>query len=161
MKIKGGLYTMKKKKKLFISIVMACAAFSMISLPVSADTSLDKFEQQNNSIEEIVPLFDNFSKVTSSFSISSLGRATGSGIVTATKSYTYTLTVTIQKVSGGVVSNIKSWSTTKKGPGSIYQGADYYLSSRGTYRLKTTVVVKNGSGNTIETDTVYSPLKTY
>lgn len=141
---------------------MIGAVLVAASLPVAAEeTSLCESELQSRPIGEITPLFDNFSKVTSSFSISSLGHATGSGIVTATKSYTYTLTVTIQKVSGGAVSNVKSWSKTQKGPGSIYQGADYYLSSRGSYRLKTTVVVKNSSGKIIESDTVYSNPRTY
>ena len=147
---------MRKSKKL-VAGILACMMMALTCLPVSAEEP----PVPTSGEEEIMPLFDNFAQASSALTISSLGRATGGGTVTGTKSYTYTLTCTIQKISGSSVTHIKSWTTSKKGPGTVALPVDYYLSSRGTYRLRTYVSVKNSSGTVLETHTVYSPTDTY
>ncbi len=100
---------MRKSKKL-VAGILACMMMALTCLPVSAEEP----PAPTSGEEGIMPLFDNFSTASSTLTISSLGRATGGGAVIATKSNTYTLTCTIQKISGSSVTHIKSWTTSKR-----------------------------------------------
>lgn len=72
--------------------------------------------------------------------------------------YKVYITVTLQKINGVSISNLKSWSSN--GTGSAHVSETYSV-DRGSYRVQTSVTVYDASGNHVESVTDYSNIKVY
>ena len=133
----------------------ACLMMAVtFSLPVHAETAtLSEPAGAPISIQYV-----NINDASSYLTISSDGDASIKGYVKKTSSGdNISLTVTLQRSSGGSWENVTSWSKTTTSPSASISKT--YSVSSGTYRVKTAYSV-TGDGGT-ESGVVYSKTVTY
>jgi hypothetical protein len=97
------------------------------------------------SAEMLTPYYQLISFVGSSLSIGQWGRAVSSGDVYVSDEYDSTLTVELQRLSGSEWLTVESWSQSFSEKGYLALEGVAYVYSGYTYRVVTSVVIKNGS----------------
>lgn len=87
------------------------------------------------------PRFDYMSRISSSLSVGTLGRASCTGSFTTYDNVDSTITITLQQFKGGEWSAIKEWSEDYTGTGVKMLDKGYYVASGYRYRLTTMVQI--------------------
>lgn len=131
-------------KRLAAIVLVFCSVFSLAS---AAET------------DDVMPLYDYISGISTTLVISDLGYAEATGTATVYPGYNVDVTVELQQFNNG-------WTTLSSytGSGSGPTGAIVYVKrfvSHGLYQAKVTVKVKNSRGTIIETQTETSSVKSY
>ncbi len=112
-----------------------------------------------SSAEMISPMYIGIGDIRATLIIKS-GQASCEGTVTLNStSYKADVTTTLQKKNGSSWTYVDSWS--KSGSIHVAAGGSATIIQNNTYRVKVSVTVKDLSGNVVETETAYSPIKTY
>lgn len=143
------------KKFVCMALIVLIAVFSVV--PAYADTV--NTAEIPGAQGEISPLFTYISFMNAGLSIDSSGLATCLGnVILYNSSNSTTLTVQLQKSTGSGWKTIKTWTTSAISYADI---EGYYFVASGTYRVCTTAQVYNSSGYLVETESIYSPTKTY
>ena len=107
------------------------------------------------------PMYTHILLLEAGVAVESSGKATCSGMVRPSSlDYDCYLTVELQKKSGSSWSSVATWTEQDlNGYGAELE--EYRYVTQGTYRVKSTCVVKNPLNSTSETGTKYSAEKIY
>lgn len=134
---------------------IACIFFMTLLLLLTAVPSFatDTVSSEKDSLQ---PMYTHILLLEAGLDVSSSGRATCSGMVQPSSlNYDCYLTVELQKKSGSSWSTIATWTEQDiNGYGAELE--EYRYVTQGTYRVKSTGVVKNPVNSTGETGTKYS-----
>jgi len=105
--------------------------------------------------------YQNITILGAGLSINSSGLATCDGYVALSNSNTNTtLTVNLQKYSGGSWISQQTWTASGTGTGSITKSGQRYVTS-GKYRVTVTAKIYSSSGTLIEEESCISSEVTY
>lgn len=127
----------KRIVSLLFAFFILLASGTVVQADGSTETSIDG--------GTVTPYYQHISFVGASLSIGQWGRAVSSGDVYVSDDYDSTLTVELQRSSGGDWSTVGSWSESFSGKGYYALEEVTYVYSGYTYRVVTTVVITNGS----------------
>lgn len=145
------------KKTICMGVIVLMALF--FAVPAYAAVEAQSVNAQE--MGTLSPQYTYISRLVSGLSIDSFGKSTSIGDVSIYEgSNTVVLTVQLQKFNGSSWNTIKTWSDSGAGLAGVYITQDYYVVS-GTYRVCATAQVYNSSGQLLETQSAYSPTKTY
>lgn len=134
----------------FMTLVLLITAVPVFA----ADTVLDEKDS-------LQPMYTHILLLEAGLAVNSSGKATCSGMVQPSSlDYDCYLTVELQKKSGSSWSTIATWTEQDlNGYGAELE--EYKYVTQGTYRVKSTGVVKNPVNSTSETGTKYSSEVSY
>lgn len=145
------------KKIILMGVIVLMALFSAV--PVYAIVDGENASTQAGG--GVRPLYTYISALGSTLLIDSSGLSTSIGEATLYNgTNTVTLTVQLQKFNGVGWTTLKTWSGTGAGIAGAYVEEDYYV-ARGIYRVYSKAQVYSNTGQLLETQSVYSPSRTY
>lgn len=127
-------------------ILAVCCMVTMTAMASSTTSGL-----------EIQPRYIGIDSISPSLVINSTGRADCTAEVKPQKGYSVDFTVELQRDGRG----IKSWSGSVSYPDTSEAGGYYYVTKGHEYQAVITAVVKNSSGTTVSSPTVYSSTVSY
>ena len=110
------------------------------------------------------PRFKHIMQITSSLTISNLGRAECGGtyiIYDIYDGYDSRMTMTLQQYVDLEWVDLKEWSQDFTGAGSKLMNKGYYVKSGYRYRMTVTAEILDSEGNVLESVSVDSPIKEY
>ncbi len=135
--------------KKLVSIVFSVILLISIITPAYA-------EELDTPVEDpIIEEYQGIRQITSDISISG-SSATCHGVVVGKSSYSYSMTVYLQKLNGSTWSNIISWSATGSGNLGVSLTKTKSSLASGTYRCKVCVSVYDSNNEFVESATVCS-----
>ena len=135
--------------KKLVSIVFSVILLISIITPAYA-------EELDTPVEDpIIEEYQGIRYITSDISISG-SSATCYGVVDGRSSYSYNMTVYLQKLSGSNWNSIASWSATGSGNLGVSLTKTKSGLTSGTYRCKVYVSVYDSNGQFVESATVCS-----
>ncbi len=103
----------------------------------------------------ISPYYKSVSSIAANLSITSSGKAECYGYIKVTPSTnSFTLTMTLQRLTDGSWTYVTSWATS--GTGSSSLSKSYYVTHGYYYRVKLVASVSTSSGSFVEQVTSYS-----
>jgi hypothetical protein len=140
---------MKKKaiKRLWC-LLLAISMFLAISIPAAASEEVAPENlTESNRLTGTISVRASISKV-------SAGKVKCSGKVILRDGYTASVTMTLQRMSGGSWTPVDYW--TQSGSGTISFSHTKNVSTGYSYRCVVTAVVYDSNGNYIESATAYS-----
>lgn len=141
------------KKVVSLLLVLIIFSFAMPVFAVDANASAP----QDPIIE---PNYVGLQSVTSGLSITN-GTATCKGSAKAKyTNYSLNLTMQLQKKNGTTWSNVSQWTGSGTGVLGVSLNKTRSGLTSGSYRVKVTVKVYNGSGSLVESPTIYSAIRT-
>lgn len=149
---------MKMKNRLaavFLCVLLVLSNTAHATALVPVASSFDTTVQ-----ELLAPRFNHLSRISSSLSISSAGRANCTGSFTTYDDYDSTMTVTLQQYVDYSWTDVKEWSEDYTGSGVKMLDNGYYVTSGYRYRVVTTVQIWDGDEE-IEKVSCDSPIKDY
>lgn len=140
--------------KKLVSIVFSVILLISIITPAYA-------EELDTPVEDpIIEEYQGIRYITSDISISG-SSATCYGVVDGRSSYSYSMTVYLQKLSGSNWNSIASWSATGSGNLGVSLTKTKNGLTSGTYRCKVYVSVYDSNGQFVESATVCSRSSSY
>lgn len=142
------------KKRLFTTLIALTLACSSI-LPAHAAALAPEAEALNLSIS---PRWIAINQISHGVTFSGSTARVSSNCYAWYSNYKVYITVTLQKINGVSVSNLKSWSAN--GTGSAHVSESYSV-DRGSYRVQTTATIYDANGRYVESVTDYSAIKAY
>lgn len=137
------------RSRIFKQAAFLTMAILMLCMSVNAQEL-----QANLDPEVIIPRYSYTDDAYAALSISNSGAASCSTTVTAISSSSEVdVTMTLQRNNGGW-KTVKSWSNSADW--SVSLNGTWYVTPGYDYRVETKATIKNSSGRTLETVTVYS-----
>lgn len=141
------------KKVVSLLLVVMILVFSVPAFAADANA----LAPQDPVIE---PNYVGLMSVTSGLSITN-GTATCKGSAKAKyTNYSLNLTMQLQKKNGSTWSPVSQWTGTGTGVLGVSLNKTKSGLTSGSYRVKVTVKVYNGSGSLVESPTIYSAIRT-
>lgn len=140
------------KKRLFCLFVVLCTMLGS-NLGVAADFSTIQNDPINSKYVKV-------NVMSSGLSISSLGYATCSGMVSLREGYHVEATIDLLKLENGRWNSIKSWVHSGSGIEGVDVSEGYWV-GRGTYMVETTAYVTDSNGKYIESPSATSVIREY
>lgn len=157
---------MKKVTIRFLSVILGAVAALSISTPAlaaerlePAPVTLSRHLSDTCQTLALDPRFSYLTRISSSLSINTLGRANCTGAFTTYDEYDSTITIVLQQERNGSWTDIKEWSEDYAGSGIKMLEKGYYVSSGYRYRVITTVQIWDADGTLLEKVSCDSPVK--
>lgn len=158
----------KKYRRLIATLMSAAIVTATVIVPAAAQTHttnapdiLSEHISENAHVLLIDPRFDHMSRISSSLSINSLGRANCTGSFTTYDEYDSRMTVVLQQFKNNQWTDIKEWSEDYSGSGARLLEKKYYVPSGYRYRVVTTVAILDSDGSELEIASCDSPIKEF
>ena len=136
---------MKQKTTPLIAVLLL--ASMLFTLPAAAADAPSE--------SGISPCYESVGSIEATLSITSSGKASCYGYVKVIPSTnSFTLTMTLQRLTNGSWTYVTSWATS--GTGSASLSKSYYVTNGYYYRVKLVASVRTSSGSFVEQVTSYS-----
>lgn len=148
-------------KKRLVAITLTLIAVLNLSPAVAAVTAVCLSPTETVISLSLDPRFSYMSRIASSLSVNSLGRASCTGTFTTYDEYDSTITMTLQQFKDGKWSSIKEWSEDYSGSGIKALDKGYYVASGYRYRVVTVVQIWGTDGKELEKASCDSPIYEY